>query len=384
MLTTIKHKKQSVLSGFTIIELLVVMVVIGILAGITAVSFNGIKQKAVESSIKSDLNGAGKELEMIKTVHGSYPNDLNCNASDGINTYCPPGGVVGYEYHTSTDRQSYSLSKNIENNRLAITNNGLPINCPAGFIIVPGSATYGTSDFCVMKYEAKNVGGIPASIPENKPWDTISATDAKTKSKLVSGCTGCHLITEDEWMTIAQNILNVPNNWYDISGIKYIYRGHSDNNPAASLPANSSDSAGYEGTGNGSSNGQEQRRTFTLSNGEVIWDLAGNVTEFTDKTITGSQPGVAPSGFREWNSIITNIGTMEYKSTPGSTGYPSITDMTSSRGIGQIYTVPSATNTRYYSRGGRANDHAGAGVLSLILFNNGASASLYGFRVATR
>src|SRR5579884_4158748 len=27
--------------------------------------------------------------------------------------------------------------------------------CPEGYILVPGSKLYGTSDFCVMKYEAK-------------------------------------------------------------------------------------------------------------------------------------------------------------------------------------------------------------------------------------
>ena len=40
MLLNIKNKQK--LSGFTIIELLVVIVVIGILAAITVVSYNGI------------------------------------------------------------------------------------------------------------------------------------------------------------------------------------------------------------------------------------------------------------------------------------------------------------------------------------------------------
>lgn len=45
----------------------------------------------------------------------------------------------------------------------------------------------------------------------------------------------------------------------------------------------SGDGFGYASTGNVA--GSNQRRTLTLSNGEVIWDLAGNVWEWVDQTI---------------------------------------------------------------------------------------------------
>lgn len=48
----------------------------------------------------------------------------------------------------------------------------------------------------------------------------------------------------------------------------------------------------YSGTGNNSGqavgSGKEQKRTFTLSNGEVIWDFSGNVFEWTDWTLGGN------------------------------------------------------------------------------------------------
>ncbi|MFZ2125427.1 MAG: prepilin-type N-terminal cleavage/methylation domain-containing protein, partial [Candidatus Saccharimonadales bacterium] len=44
--------------GFTIVELLVVIVVIGILAAITIVSYAGISQRAVAVSLQSDLASA--------------------------------------------------------------------------------------------------------------------------------------------------------------------------------------------------------------------------------------------------------------------------------------------------------------------------------------
>lgn len=85
------------------------------------------------------------------------------------------------------------------------------ISCPSGFIIVPGSITYGTSDFCVMKFEAKNVGGVATSQASGVPWNSISQASAVSTS--AAACTGCHLITEAEWMTIAQNVLSVSSNW---------------------------------------------------------------------------------------------------------------------------------------------------------------------------
>jgi len=57
-----KHKKP----GFTIIELIVVVVVIGILAGISFVSYNGIQARARDTSILSDLDA----LDGLETNYG--------------------------------------------------------------------------------------------------------------------------------------------------------------------------------------------------------------------------------------------------------------------------------------------------------------------------
>ncbi|MCA9336117.1 prepilin-type N-terminal cleavage/methylation domain-containing protein, partial [Candidatus Saccharibacteria bacterium] len=51
MKTWAKNKK----TGFTIVELLIVIVVIAILAAITIVAYNGIQQRSRDSIRKSDL-----------------------------------------------------------------------------------------------------------------------------------------------------------------------------------------------------------------------------------------------------------------------------------------------------------------------------------------
>lgn len=60
-------------AGFTIVELLIVIVVIGILAAITMATFNGIQRQAASSSLKSDLTQAARTMEATYVDHGSYP-----------------------------------------------------------------------------------------------------------------------------------------------------------------------------------------------------------------------------------------------------------------------------------------------------------------------
>ena len=65
--------------AFTIIELLIVIVIVGVLVAITAVGFNGITKAAKEASAKSDLKQAATQLEMdrMKSSNNQYPNNTN-------------------------------------------------------------------------------------------------------------------------------------------------------------------------------------------------------------------------------------------------------------------------------------------------------------------
>lgn len=65
--------------GFTIVELIVVIVVIGILAAITTVSYTNITKKATEAGLVSNLDGAKKQLELYKVEHGTYPTTVDEN-----------------------------------------------------------------------------------------------------------------------------------------------------------------------------------------------------------------------------------------------------------------------------------------------------------------
>ncbi|MGB3945593.1 MAG: prepilin-type N-terminal cleavage/methylation domain-containing protein [Candidatus Saccharimonadales bacterium] len=59
-------------SGFTMVELLIVIVVIGILAAITITAFNGVQQKARDAQRKSDLANIAKALHRYNIENGNF------------------------------------------------------------------------------------------------------------------------------------------------------------------------------------------------------------------------------------------------------------------------------------------------------------------------
>lgn len=69
-------------SGFTIIELLIVIIVIGILATLVIVTYNGIQQKARDTKRKTDINAIQGQVEAYYAQNGKYPTLGNINASD--------------------------------------------------------------------------------------------------------------------------------------------------------------------------------------------------------------------------------------------------------------------------------------------------------------
>jgi len=60
-------------TGFTIVELLIVIVVIGILAAITIVSFNGVQNRANDTAVQSDIGVVGKKMSLFYVENNRYP-----------------------------------------------------------------------------------------------------------------------------------------------------------------------------------------------------------------------------------------------------------------------------------------------------------------------
>lgn len=76
------------MSGFTIVELLIVIVVIGILAAITIVSYNGIQQRAYNTQVISGVSSYQKLIQAYYLLYGSYPVNSKELSGEGIAMSC--------------------------------------------------------------------------------------------------------------------------------------------------------------------------------------------------------------------------------------------------------------------------------------------------------
>lgn len=79
--------KNKHIYGFTIVELLIVIVVIGILAAITIVAFNGIQQRSKNTQTVNAITSYVKLLNLYKVDHGTHPEVYDVCLGEGY-----PGG----------------------------------------------------------------------------------------------------------------------------------------------------------------------------------------------------------------------------------------------------------------------------------------------------
>ena len=243
--------------------------------------------------------------------------------------------------------------------------------CPDGYILIPGNTSYQTSDFCVMKYDAKCSNPDPkcvttegvynntlpactclkngykiVSTKESAPITFIPEDDGtNTSAKSYCQNAGGHLITNNEWMTVARNIEQVQSNWTIKNGVKFISNGHSDSKPNKALPAAVS---------------------WNLSNGESIWDFAGNVWQWVDISIERKdEPRTIIPGFGNNRWTWGEFQTVSYSNDFD----PQDPKLDSKNGVGRIYHYNSSgdTDTTLYTyiRGGNWRHGADSGIFTI-------------------
>jgi prepilin-type N-terminal cleavage/methylation domain-containing protein len=115
-------KKQT---GFTIVELLIVIVVIGILAAITIIAYNGIQDRAQRAKISSDLRNIENAINMARTDRNTVLGIITVNfgtagtcvpKANGTDLAAlPKTDTCWTSYLTTLDRISTASGQNIRN-----------------------------------------------------------------------------------------------------------------------------------------------------------------------------------------------------------------------------------------------------------------------------
>jgi len=92
-------------TGFTIVELLIIIVVIGILAALTIVAYNGIQSRAQASAVSSVLSQTSKKLALYAVDNGAFPADLATIGITNANTT-----TFQYTVNNSATPQTYCVT----------------------------------------------------------------------------------------------------------------------------------------------------------------------------------------------------------------------------------------------------------------------------------
>jgi len=95
--------------GFTIVELLIVIVIIGILAGLVIVAYNGVARAAIDASVKADTQNLNTSLGLYAATNSDqYVSWFSGNAQpSGLNAKLSPGNYA--DIVTSSDSKQYCI-----------------------------------------------------------------------------------------------------------------------------------------------------------------------------------------------------------------------------------------------------------------------------------
>ena len=116
------NKSMTKKSGFTLIEVLIVVFIIGLLASVVLVGLGAFRQRGRDARRIADLRSTQNALELYYSKSGVYPQTSSwaaleselINASIGVNNIPndPSGGSAVYQY--ASDGQSYVLRADLE------------------------------------------------------------------------------------------------------------------------------------------------------------------------------------------------------------------------------------------------------------------------------
>ena len=129
-----------------------VIVVIGILAAVTIISYSGINKRAIDGSMQSDLAGAATKLKLYQVDNMAYPTLINSCPTPSAGNIClksSPGNTYSYTVVNTANPQTFSLTEtNTNGSAYVVTHNSSPTATVA--VVAPVSQIFNsTGNFTV-------------------------------------------------------------------------------------------------------------------------------------------------------------------------------------------------------------------------------------------
>jgi len=120
---TLKNRK-----GFTLVELMVVVVIIGVLASIAVPVYNNATQRAERSAVEANLRTIDGAIMQYQAINGTNPSDINALVTGGFLQAVPQGpGTATYTITTTTPIRAQVTSTAKVGGKV-LSGESLPIN----------------------------------------------------------------------------------------------------------------------------------------------------------------------------------------------------------------------------------------------------------------
>lgn len=219
-------------NGFTIVELLIVIVVIGILAAVSLVAFSSLQNKAKSASLTSDLAQAAKQMQLARAESGTFPLSLpsGVKASPGTvlslaDTGDPANAYCINAYGSKGEVQSLSSTST---SRPYLCNGALIGSSVGGSVPDVPTNTNLVSDFSTWTLS----GGVTYNSATDEIYLNSSSGSARSPLVRVNGAAVCRFELEANATQPAPSY--TPNTqvyagsaYYGDDGVTQVYNMHN-------------------------------------------------------------------------------------------------------------------------------------------------------------
>jgi prepilin-type N-terminal cleavage/methylation domain-containing protein len=302
--------------GFTIVELLVVIVVIGILAAVITISYTGLSNRASVAGLQVDLESISKQLKLFNVEKGYYPTTISTNCTtnpDSSTNKCvkPSANNTISLCNYSNNTQTFTLIGVNGSNVYKITESSGMVSASASSAIFSS----GVSDGCykVITYNGTASGTLNAIGSGNLDVTVIGGGGGGSGDDYDD----CGAAPSTAGGTGGQSKISIGSNNYIANGGTGGFCGNSGTNGTVSFPAGFTNTTSSGLAGNFGTGAPWDGDQFSNSgvNGSSGGKITGTISIVSGQTLTvnAGAAGAGGTGHATYNGGAGGAGQVVIK-----------------------------------------------------------------------